>query len=363
MVVAQATVDQTKAVVDQMQAALGEAQAVLKQMQAQLTSAEYTRNSFVAEKAEAVHELAIVKTSGQAAIDSAKDTVKQAKATLTYARSNSAQTPAYVQNLKALEAVVVSTQGTLDSARAQLAQTVLTAPLDGYVTKRYMDPGAMATPGTPILGLQFFHQVWVTVTVPPEVSAQVHLGDPVKVTFDSLPGQTFTASVIQNNPGGDPTSRLFTVRAVMSNPQGQFKPQMFAHVFLETQRTIGALSVPREAVQQDATGSYLVVVDKTNTAHRVRVVTGTSDASDIAILQGLQPGDTVVTISPSPVKDGQKVTISQAPPPAPGTAAGAAAAPGSTTTPGAAAPSGSTTAPGGASAAGGGATQAVAGQH
>jgi RND family efflux transporter MFP subunit len=327
--VAQATLDQTNAVVDQTQAALGQAQAVLKQMQAQLTSAVSARESAVQQKQEAVHALAIAQTSGKAAIDSARSAVNQARAALAYALSNTAQTPAYVQNLNALRAVVVAAQGTLDSARAQLTQTTLVAPLDGYVTNRYMDPGAMATPGTPILGLQYFNQVWVAVAVPAEVAGQVHLGDPEQVSFDALPGQKFSATVIQNNPGGDPTSRQFTIRAVMNNQNGQLKPQMFAHVSLETQRTLGALAVPREAVSQDASGPYVMVVaqetDKTTgkavtVAHRRPVAAGASDASYIAILQGLQTGDNVINISAFPVKDGQPVTITAAPTAVPGAA-------------------------------------------
>jgi RND family efflux transporter MFP subunit len=286
------------------------AQAQLGEMQAQLTTASSTRDSYVAEKTEAVRQAQITRTSGQASIDSARQGLNQARAALVFATSNLAQKPAYQAGLAALNSAVRVAAGALASARADLAYTTLISPLDGYVTNRYMDPGAMATPGNPILGVQFFRQVWLSVMVPEEVSSTLHIGQPTSVTFDALPGQTFDASVIQINPGGDPTSRQFTVRAVLSNTTGQLKPGMFAHVVLETQRVPGAITVPREAVNQDASGSYVMVVEK-GKARRQAVTVGASDPTYLQITSGLTAGEAVITISALPIREGQAVTVSQ----------------------------------------------------
>jgi membrane fusion protein, multidrug efflux system len=188
---------------------------------------------------------------------------------------------------------------------------VLRSPLDGFVTGRYMDPGSTATPGQPILAVQFFKQVWVSVAVPDTVSAKTHIGQPVTVRFDAIPDRTFTASVIQVNPSADPQARQFTVRAVMSNTEGLFKPGMFAHVAIVTDTTTGAVCVPREAVQEDTSGNYVTVVDNDKKASRRPVTTGASNSAYIAIVEGIQPGERVVTVTSVPLKDGVVVNTGE----------------------------------------------------
>ena len=89
--------------------------------------------------------------------------------------------------------------GEAQDAKAQLANTVLKSPINGFVTARYMDPGAMPTAGQPILAVQSARQVWVTVPVPEEVSRSIHQGQPAAVRLDALPGRTFTGKVAQIN--------------------------------------------------------------------------------------------------------------------------------------------------------------------
>jgi multidrug efflux system membrane fusion protein len=78
-------------------------------------------------------------------------------------------------------------------------------------------------------------------------------------------------------------------------------------------------------VEEDSSGSYVLVVDESNVAHRRDVTTGRSDPSYIAITQGLQAGETVVTISAFPAKEGQTVKLTS---PGPAPAGGAAPAAG-----------------------------------
>jgi RND family efflux transporter MFP subunit len=198
-------------------------------------------------------------------------------------------------------------RASLDYAKAKRADTVLWSPFDGAVTGRYMDPGAVATVGQPILAVQFFRDIWVSVAVPDTVSAKVRLGQQLQVSFDALPGRTFLASVIQVNPAADPQARQYTVRAALANPQRLLRPGMFAHVLIVTDKATGVVAVPREAVQEDDRGTYVMTVDAQNQAHRQAVSTGMGDDAFIAITRGLQPGQKVVTFTSTPLKDGQTV--------------------------------------------------------
>ncbi|MBU0608613.1 MAG: efflux RND transporter periplasmic adaptor subunit, partial [Armatimonadetes bacterium] len=196
----------------------------------------------------------------------------------------------------------------LASTRARRSDTVLIAPTDGYVSERLADPGSMATPGQPILALQFFREIWVNVPVPEQISTRVRPGDVLTVTLDALPGQTLRAAVIKVNPSADPQARQFTVRGTLDNSQGLLKPGMYAHVDFVTERVSG-LAVPREAVQEDEQGAFVYVVDAAKKAYRRSIKPGLADATHVAITEGLKPGDQVVTVCPRPLKDGEGVAL------------------------------------------------------
>lgn len=297
--------------VDDARTAVEVQQGALSVAQGQLNAATAQRDSAVAQKASAQHQLDIVKTKGQADIKAAHATVVQAQAALKYAQANKAQIPAYQQNLKALRDAVTAAEAGVRNAQAQLANTILTSSIDGYVTARNMDPGTVANAGEQILAVQSVRQVWVTVPVPEEISRSIYNGQPATVRLDALPGRTFTGKVTQVNAAADPTSRQFQVRLTLDNPQNLLKPGMFARVTMVVHPVHDVTVVPREAVQDSSNGSSVMVVDPTTSVvHRRPVTTGASDADGIAITQGIRPGERVVVLSAAPVRDGQVVRVS-----------------------------------------------------
>lgn len=283
--------------------------AAVEVAKGQLNAATAARDSAAAQEQSAEQQLAIAKNKSHSDIADARAKVDQARAALKMARANTAQEPAYQENLAALKADVAASQAALENARAQLANTIIRSPINGFVTERDMDPGAMATAGTPILGVQSVRQVWVTVPVPEEVSRSVYVGQPATVQLDALPGRTFAGKVLHVNAAADPTSRQFMVQIAVDNRQNLIKPGMFANVTMVTQR-IHATVVPREAVQQTDAGASVIVVNQDNVAQRRPVVLGASDAAGIAIKSGVQPGERVIVLSAAPVRDGQVVRIS-----------------------------------------------------
>jgi HlyD family secretion protein len=298
-------VDDAKTTVSVQQSAVAVAQG-------QLRAATAQRDSVVAQKQSAEQQASIVKTKGKADIEASHSQLLKAQASLEYAKANSVQTPAYQQSLSALREGVKAAQASLAVAQSRRADTVLIAPMEGVVTDRFLDPGGMAVSGQPILTIQFLHQVWATVAVPEAVYVKLHVGQPTKVEFDSLPNEAFTASIIQLNPAANLTSRQFTVRVLLDNAQNRFKPGMFARVTFITEHAEKALAVPLEAIQNDKSGETFVnVVNSQNIIEHRTVVTGISDANQIAILTGVKPGEKVVTMSSFPVRDGQEVKIGE----------------------------------------------------
>lgn len=284
-------------------------QGALDVANGQLDSAKSVKDSAVAQRESARKQADIVATKGKADIEAARARVHQAEAALDFAKSNVAQRPAYQQNLAALRSAASAAEGALHNSQAQLKETTILSPINGFVTSRLMDPGSVATPGQPILAVQMLSQVWVTVPVPEEVSRKIVMGQPIPFTFDGLPGRTFVGKVTQLNPSADAMSRQFAVRALLDNPGNLIKPGMFARAAIEIDRVRAAVVVPLEAVVPGKDGLTVVTVGDDAVAHRRIVKTGASDSAGIAILEGVQAGERVVTLSTSPVKDGVKVRV------------------------------------------------------
>lgn len=249
----------------------------------------------------------VIKAKVTADIAASNAKLTQAKASLEYAKANSSQKGAYRQSIAALQANVAIAEASLKGVQLKRQDTVLRSPLDGFVTGRYADPGAIASPTQPVLAVQFTRQIWVVVTVPEQVCAKLRIGQPAKLSFDAFPGEKFTASVIQINPAADTMSRQFTVRVVLNNSDNLIKPGMFGQVAFETDRIRGAVVVPREAVQTDRQGSFVISIGDDKKATRVPVMPNGGDEGYINIGSSLKPGSSVVIMSATPLKEGQTV--------------------------------------------------------
>ncbi len=258
----------------------------------------------------AERQLAIVKVKDKADLRSSEERVKQAQAALDFARANRAQTPAYKQNIEALKASVSAAEASLKSVEAQRAETQLLSPLDGYVTSRMMDTGTMATPGQPILAIQDFRQVWVTVPIQEEISRKVFVGQEAKVSFDALTGMNFKGHIAQINPSADPSSRQFAVRVMLENSNNLIKPGMFGRVSLATDKQLQVVTVLRETVLGvEENKPYVMVVGEDKKATRRPIVLGGSDSNYFIVNDGLKVGEKVINVTASPIKEGQEVKI------------------------------------------------------
>lgn len=284
-----------------------DAKAVVAVQKSQVEIAQGQINSATAQREALQQQLNIVKAKEKSDIAASKAKLAQATASLEYAQANTSQKSAYRQSIAALKASVAAAQASLRSAEAKRNDTVLVCPLDGYVTGRYSDPGAIASPSQPVLEVQFVKQIWVTLPVPEEVCAKIHIGQPAKLVFDTFPGRTFSASIVQINPSANVQNRQFTVRAILSNSDNLLKPGMFAHASIETDRIRNAVVVPREAVQRDREGTFMMTVGPDRKAKRIPVTPQAEDDKFVSIGDALRPGQKVIVMSAMPVKDGQTV--------------------------------------------------------
>jgi len=293
--------------VDDAKTALNVEQESLNVANTQLGSNKALLALAVSQKSSADQQLKITLVKTKSDIAAADAKVKQAAAALKYAKANTAQNPAYEQNLAALRSVVVAAQAQLRNVQSQLEDCILRSPIDGFVTARYVDPGAIVSPTQPVVAVQALRDIFVDTTVPEDVAGLLRAGQTTDIQFDGLPGRRYHSTISQITPAADPQSRLFPVRTILTNKDDAVKPGMFARVSMVTHRVPNASVVPREAVQRTKTGASVVVVDDKDIAQRRTVRLGDEDAKGIQILDGVSPKELVITLSNAKLKDGQKV--------------------------------------------------------
>jgi len=151
-------------------------------------------------------------------------------------------------NVTAAESKVTQAQKTIDQAQAalnlidvQLGKLVVTAPVDGVVLARNIEPGEVVLSGATALTLGQLDHLTITVYIPENHYGEVKLGDRVRVSVDSFPNQTFEATVTRIADQAEFTPRnvqtaegrqttVFAVELSVQNPAGLLKPGMPADV-------------------------------------------------------------------------------------------------------------------------------------
>lgn len=244
--------------------------------------------------------------------------VQQAKAELGIARANFERTVDLAKQKFISErardesqANVQVLEAKLALAEARLSKLEIRAPFSGIVGIRTVSVGDYVKDGTDLVNLEDISSVKVDFRIPERYVDQVRRGQGIEVLLDALPGQPFRARVDAVDPQVDSSGRSALLRGRIENPEGRLKPGMFARVRLILAERDNAMVVPEEAIvpQGNKVTVWKVVDGK---AMRTEVKTGLRRAAKVEIVEGLQPGDTVVTAGQIRLsKDGTPVRIAQ----------------------------------------------------
>ncbi len=201
----------------------------------------------------------------------------------------------------------------LDAVKSQydnlLENTVLRSPITGVVTARNYDPGDM-TGSLPVLTVgQLAPVVKVMINVSENDLATLRQGQPVDVTFDAYPGETFSGKVQRIYPTVDTATRTFEVEVRIANATEKLKPGMFARVSIDLGTQQNVVVPDRAVVKQTGSGNKYVYVLKGNTVSYNRVDLGQRLDNAYELLSGIEDGDTVVITGQTRLADGVKVEV------------------------------------------------------
>lgn len=202
----------------------------------------------------------------------------------------------------------------LERAETLLAFTRITAPFNGIVTRRMVDPGAFipaATSGTPqtaaIVTVSDFHTVRVQIAVPELEASLVKKDQPVKLTVEGLPGRAFTGKITRFSYSLDEAAKTMLAEVELPNPNLELRPGMYGTAQIGIERKNEALLLPIEAVVAEKANRF-VFIPTDSRAKKKLVKTGFTDGKNIEVLEGLRVEDTVI-LSPRPLTDGQAIKM------------------------------------------------------
>ncbi|WDE11421.1 efflux RND transporter periplasmic adaptor subunit [Thalassomonas haliotis] len=178
----------------------------------------------------------------------------------------------------------------------KVSQTVtFYAPQNGVIENLYIREGFFVKPGTMMLSIGDLSEVWVEAEVFERQAAQVAEGAPVTMSLDYIPGKTWQGKVDYVYPTLDPKTRTVKVRLRFSNQAGEFKPNMFAQVAINTGGKEKALLIPKEALIRTGSQDRVVLALGQGSFKSIAVKVGRFDNDYVEILSGLASGEQVVS--------------------------------------------------------------------
>lgn len=225
--------------------------------------------------------------------------------------------------LELAQAQFEQSKARLEELKINLSNTIIRSPVDGFVGKRNLDPGAWASTASPVVSVVDIHLVRLVANLVEKDIRRISVGVPATVEVDAYPGETFTGTVARLAPVLDQATRTAQMEIEVPNPGFRLKPGMYARVRIRVEQRSGVLAVPQNAVVivEGKRGVFVAVADSKASFRPVE--TGLQDATQIEIRNGVADGDQVVTTGAAALRDGDTILLpGQTAPTTPGRASG-----------------------------------------
>jgi multidrug efflux pump subunit AcrA (membrane-fusion protein) len=239
----------------------------------------------------------------------------------------------------------------LEELKITLDNTIITSPVDGFVSKRFSDPGAFVGPNSPVAAVVDIRTVRMVANLIEKDVKRVHVNTSAAVEVDAFPGEKFAGRVSRVAPVFDPATRTAEMEIEIPNSNYRLKPGMYSRVSLTVDSKANALTIPRNALVEldgkpgvfiatsgggasggasgrgeaqqgqppvaqptgaGATGTGGGGSSAALTAKFLPVQTGIRDGEHIEITSGLNDGARVITTGAGALKDGDRIVAAGA---------------------------------------------------
>ena len=191
----------------------------------------------------------------------------------------------------------------------------MVSPVDGFVGRRYLDPGAYVTSNTAVVSVVDISLVRMVANLVERDLRLVEEGVRAQIEVDAFPSEMFDGRIARIAPVLDPATRTAEIEIEVPNTDFRLKPGMYARVSLVVGAKSQALVVPREAVVLRTTARGVFRVDETGgapTAQFVALAIGLEDEQYVEVGDGIAEGDRVVTTGAAGLQHGDPILLADA---------------------------------------------------
>jgi RND family efflux transporter MFP subunit len=202
------------------------------------------------------------------------------------------------------------TRSRLDELKINLSNTVIAAPVDGFIGKRTLDPGASVGVNTSFISVVDIRTVRLVINVVEKDLRRIHQGTAVEVEVDAYPGEVFTGRVARLAPILDPATRTAQVEIEIPNSTYRLKPGMYARARFTVEKHDGALVVPTLAVVdlQGKIGVWLPADEGDNPVFNP-VTVGIEQQEFTELTSGVKEGQRIITTGAAALRPGDRIVM------------------------------------------------------
>ena len=227
------------------------------------------------------------------------------------------------------EAQMAQARARLDELKINLANTIIAAPVDGFIGKRTLDPGASVGVNTSFISVVDIRTVRLVINVVEKDLRRITQGIPVEIEVDAYPGENFNGRVARVAPILDPSTRTAQVEIEIPNPGYRLKPGMYARARFTVEQHRNTLVVPTPAIV-DVQGKVGVWVAEGDTPVFKPLTIGIEEQDFTEAISGLKEGQQVISAGAAALRTGDKIAMAGTRGGGRGTRGGAPGAPGQT---------------------------------
>jgi membrane fusion protein (multidrug efflux system) len=261
--------------------------------------------------------------------------VSAERAQLESAQAEAALTDINLERARTLRRDASSAQADLDTAEARakqahaavasreatIAKKTIRAPFDGRISIRQVELGQVLAPGTAVASLQTVTPIHAEFWLPQQAFADLRPGQKTRLTVDAFPDARWDGEITVVNPEVDASTRNVRVRATLQNADGRLRPGMFGNVELFAREARPQLIIPATAVIFAPYGDSVFAIEEKKDektgrtapiARQKFVRLGDRRGDYVAVVSGLEAGETVVSRGAFKLRNGMPIAVSDA---------------------------------------------------
>jgi membrane fusion protein, multidrug efflux system len=255
-----------------------------------------------------------------AEVEAARTQAELEESNLTRARDLAQRGVTTNVSLDTTQAAARAAEAQLARATAVLEQRRLSAPFAGTIGLPRVDLGQYVAPGTIVATLQDLGTMRVDFSLPEQDLPLLAVGQALQVRIEGL-DQAFDGAITGIDPRVDPATRLVALRGSITNPQGKLTPGQFVRILVKLPPEEGVIALPQTTVSTSLYGDYVYLVRPVEGAEpaedgttplqvaQVFVTPGRRSGGLVEIVQGVAPGDQVVSAGQNRLSNGQPATV------------------------------------------------------